>query len=36
MTNEGTSGKTRPLYLWGSKMKKIFRALLCVTELTLY
>ena len=38
MTNEGTGGQmketefTRPLSLWGSKMKKILRAFCCVTE----
>ena len=38
MTNEGTNRQskgtefTRHLSLWGSKMKKILRALLCVTE----
>ena len=40
MTNEDTSGQTKgteftkPLPLWGSKMKKILRTLLCVTERT--
>ena len=38
MTNEGTSGRTkrteftRPLSLWGSKMKNILRASLYVTH----